>query len=636
MANNLGDFDTSAVIYGKFTTFRPSTGATYTLGGTPALSVYKDNSTTQSTSGVTLTADFDSVTGLNHFAIDTSTDGTFYSAGSFFDVVITTGTVDSVSVTGSCIGQFTLRKTSSLKPTTAGRTLDVSSGGEAGIDWANIGSPTTTVNLSGTTVSVSTSVTNRVTANVDQIDGASWSTHATGMAPADLRDIAGAAVSTSTAQLGVNIVNVKGSASAGAPGYVGIDWSAINAPTTSVNLSGTTISTSQVVASVSGAVGSVTGNVGGNVVGSVGSVTGNVGGNVTGSVGSVTGNVGGNVVGTIGGFTTAALAEFFTMDSGETYADAVAGSVVYEIATNAGGSGLTVQAIVDGVWDEPIASHLSAGSTGEALNAAGSAGDPWITTLPGSYTSGQAGYILGTYLDAAVTSRLAPTVASRTLDVTATGAAGIDWGNIDNATTSVNLSGTTISTSQTIASVSGTVGSVTGSVGSVTGNVGGDLTGSIGGFTQAALAQFFTTNTGQTYWDAVSGSVVFEIADNAISGDPWLTALPGTYGAGTAGYIVGTNLDATVSSRLPTASYVVPPTADQNATAVLTKADGVETGITLQGAQRVILAATAGKSDGFTGGAATVHYRDVADTKNVITATCTAYGSRTAVTLDTT
>jgi len=40
-----------------------------------------------------------------------------------------------------------------LAPTTLGRTLDVSAGGEAGLDWANIGSPTTPQNLSGTTVS---------------------------------------------------------------------------------------------------------------------------------------------------------------------------------------------------------------------------------------------------------------------------------------------------------------------------------------------------------------------------------------------------------------------------------------------------------------------------------------------------
>lgn len=45
-----------------------------------------------------------------------------------------------------------------LAPTVAGRTLDVSAGGEAGVDWANIGSPTTTVGLSGTTVKTATDV----------------------------------------------------------------------------------------------------------------------------------------------------------------------------------------------------------------------------------------------------------------------------------------------------------------------------------------------------------------------------------------------------------------------------------------------------------------------------------------------
>lgn len=52
-----------------------------------------------------------------------------------------------------------------LKPTVAGRTLDVSLGGEAGIDWANIGSPTAAVNLSGTTISTS-QVAASVTGNV--------------------------------------------------------------------------------------------------------------------------------------------------------------------------------------------------------------------------------------------------------------------------------------------------------------------------------------------------------------------------------------------------------------------------------------------------------------------------------------
>lgn len=39
-----------------------------------------------------------------------------------------------------------------LAPTTAGRDLDVSAGGEAGIDWANVGSPTTAVALTATTI----------------------------------------------------------------------------------------------------------------------------------------------------------------------------------------------------------------------------------------------------------------------------------------------------------------------------------------------------------------------------------------------------------------------------------------------------------------------------------------------------
>jgi len=51
------------------------------------------------------------------------------------------------------------------------------------------------------------------------------------------------------------------------------------------------------------------------------------------------------------------------------------------------------------------------------------------------------------------------------------GYAGVDWGKITSATSTVNLSGTTISTSQTITSVSGAVGSVTGAVGSVTARV---------------------------------------------------------------------------------------------------------------------------------------------------------------------
>ena len=57
---------------------------------------------------------------------------------------------------------------------------------------------------------------------------------------------------------------------------------------------------------------------------------------------------------------------------------------------------------------------------------------------------------------------LVPTTAGRTLDVSATGEAGLDWANVGSPTTAVNLSATNIDVDQVVASVSGAVGSVTG------------------------------------------------------------------------------------------------------------------------------------------------------------------------------
>lgn len=81
---------------------------------------------------------------------------------------------------------------------------------------------------------------------------------------------------------------------------------------------------------------------------------------------------------------------------------------VYGNVTGTSGiaTGSFINAIADQVWDEQIAGHLITGSTGKKLNDAGSAGDPWGTSLPASYTPGQAGYILGTNLNDTVSSRM--------------------------------------------------------------------------------------------------------------------------------------------------------------------------------------------------------------------------------------
>lgn len=71
-----------------------------------------------------------------------------------------------------------------------------------------------------------------------------------------------------------------------------------------------------------------------------------------------------------------ALADLFNTDSATTYASAVAGSVVKEIADNAGGSSLTLGDIADAVWDEQL--------TNAAHNGGNSAGRYLRTLAPGN------------------------------------------------------------------------------------------------------------------------------------------------------------------------------------------------------------------------------------------------------------
>jgi hypothetical protein len=132
--NYLGDFASQANVICYFNTHK-SDGTPITLAGTPAISVYKDDGTTETTTGPTLTVDFDSRTGA-HCAKIVTTDG-FYSSGHDYKIMITSGTVDGVSVVGTVVGEFSIENRSALRPTAAGRTLDVASTGEAGLDFSN-------------------------------------------------------------------------------------------------------------------------------------------------------------------------------------------------------------------------------------------------------------------------------------------------------------------------------------------------------------------------------------------------------------------------------------------------------------------------------------------------------------------
>lgn len=213
----IGDFALGVTFDTKFCT-RQISGAPFTLAGSPVISAYVGNSLTQITAGITLSVDFDSVTGLNNVRV-VATGGNGYATASDYQLVITTGTVNSVSVVGEVIAEFSIENRSAgLRPTVAGRTLDVSSTGEAGVDWANVGSPTTALDLSGTTikttqkVDVDTIKTNPVvnggTITFPTTATLASTTNITAATGVDITKILGTAIST-PATAGILDVNVK-------------------------------------------------------------------------------------------------------------------------------------------------------------------------------------------------------------------------------------------------------------------------------------------------------------------------------------------------------------------------------------------------------------------------------------------
>lgn len=276
----IGDFRLGKTFDTKFTTVA-TTGAPTQLAGSPVISAYLDNNTTQLTAGITLTVDFDGVTGLNNVRV-VATGGNGYATATNYQLVITTGTVGGTSVVGYVIAEFSIEARSALMPTTVDLTLDVSATGEAGVDWANVGGKTTVNALTNTSI-ITTQKVDIDTIKTNPVVNAGTVTFPT------------TATLASTTNLTAGTI-----------------------ATVSGNVNGSVGSVTGAVGSVTGAVGSVTGNIGGNVVGTVASVVGAVGsvtgavGSVTGAVGSVTGNVGGNVVGsvaTVTDITTTAQAE---------------------------------------------------------------------------------------------------------------------------------------------------------------------------------------------------------------------------------------------------------------------------------------------------------------------------------------
>lgn len=313
-----------------------------------------------------------------------------------------------------------------------------------------------------------------------------------------------------------------------AAGNAGIDWSNIEAPTTAQNLSGTNIKTDQKVdvdtiktnPVVNGGTTTFPTNA------TLASTTNITGGTITTVTNLTNAPTAGDLTATmktsVQTAAAAALAAFFT-SAAQLVTDIWAATTrILTAGTNivlAKGTGVTgfndlsTTQVEDTVWDAVLANHQDAGSTGEALGDAGSAGDPWATALPGAYGAGTAGKIVGDNLNATVSSRATPAQVAT-----------------EAATALTNFF---TSAAQFVLDIwAATVRTVTG----MTGNITGNLSGSVG---------------------SVTGNVGGNVAGNV---------------AGSVGSVVGltpANLDATVSSRLAAAAYTTPPTAVQNADALL-------------------------------------------------------------------
>jgi hypothetical protein len=104
----LGDWTVGETRDFFFTTRKFSTGAPNVLAS-GVISAYEDDSLSQITAGVSLSADHDGVVGLNRVRV-VATGGNGFEAGKSYGFVITTGTVDSVSVVGEVVGQCSIER----------------------------------------------------------------------------------------------------------------------------------------------------------------------------------------------------------------------------------------------------------------------------------------------------------------------------------------------------------------------------------------------------------------------------------------------------------------------------------------------------------------------------------------------
>jgi hypothetical protein len=249
-----------------------------------------------------------------------------------------------------------------LQPTTAGRTLDVSAGGEAGVDWANVGSPTTSLALTGTTIATTQKV-DVETIKTNAVVNGGTVTFPTGATLASTTNITAGTITTAT--------NLTNAPTAG-------DFTA-------------TMKTSIGTAVAASAVASVTGNVGGSVasVASGGITAASFGAGAINAAAIATDAIDADAIKTDAvteiqaGLATASvltLVKAVTDKLDSTLQDDAGSPARYQFTQDA----------LENLLDVQTSGHQIAGSAGKAITDAQSAGDPWAGQIETGFTYGDA------------------------------------------------------------------------------------------------------------------------------------------------------------------------------------------------------------------------------------------------------
>lgn len=358
-----------------FTTRRFTTGIPYTCASL-ALSVKEGANDTVITAGVSVDPDTGStpITGLNEGTVVAS-GANGYEAGKSYAVYISAGTIDSVSVVGEVVEQFTIQASA------------------AAVDLANatdgLGALKTAC-ATATGFATPTNITSATGIDVTKLLGTAWLTPAVAGTPdVNAKQLGGAPVTATTsvtfpaASTVATTTGAVGSVTGAVGSVTGLtasDVGAIKTKTdflpsaTAGNAGGVFIAGSNAATTTAGL---TTGALATGTITTTGNLSVSGTTTLTGAVSMPAGlaaNITGNLTGTIGGMTAVALKDFFDTDSGTTYAAAVAGSVVKEIVDNAGGSALTEAGIATAVWQDTTGTDFNvAGSIGKSLFTSGNA-----------------------------------------------------------------------------------------------------------------------------------------------------------------------------------------------------------------------------------------------------------------------